>query len=293
MITVDSIRNLLATGRSGDLAARLASVEPSERGPACKPLVGQAKAILCASSASTVTSWLRDLREDYPGGYEQFVDAWTGPLGLGRWDAATTVLLGSKVPAQAAKVWPIPEDSSFAQWVYPALFPNDLIAFVDRWSSDFASNPKNWDRNRGRAVMYEWIEEGLVEAPHHDGAVLMLISGWAARPGKPLLHWLLARPKVTSDLFARLFTTRGVKGASLRQSDQSELNDPLRTVVVPGLVEAGVWSRSFVVQGVESALRSDLPAYQRGWFVQLAADLGLPSAGTTALARSPGSGVVL
>ena len=293
MLTVDSLRNLLATGRSGDLAARLASVEPNERRAACKPLVGQAKAILCASSASTVTSWLRDLRADYPGGYAQFVDAWTGPLELGHWDAATTVLLASKVPAQAAKVWPIPEDRSFAQWVYPALFPNDLIAFVDQWSSDFAANPKNWDRNRGRAVMYEWIEEGLVEAPHHDGAVLMLISGWADRPGKPLLYWLLARPKVTRVLFARLFTTRGIKGASLRQTDRSDVNDPLRTVVVPGLVEAGVWSRSFVVQGVESALRSDLPAYQRRWFVQLGADLGLPAAETTALARSPGSGVVL
>lgn len=275
MITVDLIRELLAAGCPSDLAARLASVEPSERRVVCKPLVGQARAILSASSGSTVTSWLRDLREDYPGGREPFVDAWAGRLRGEHWDAATTVLLSAKMPAQAAKVWPIPEDGSFAQWVYPVLFPNDLIAFVEQWSADFASNPKNWDRNRGRAVMYEWIEAGLVQTPHHDGAVLMLISGWAARPGKPLLRWLLARPKVTSELFARLFTARGVRGASLTQSDQYAGNDPLRTVVVPGLVKAGVWSRDFVVQSTESALRSDLPAYQRRWFVQLAGDLGL------------------
>ena len=275
VVSVDSIRELLVAGRAGDLAARLASVEQSERRAVCKPLVGQAKAILSASSGSTVTSWLRDLREDYPGGHEQFVDAWAGRLRGEHWDAATTLLLGAKTPAQAAKVWPIPEDRSFAQRVYPALFPDDLAVFVEQWSADFAANPKNWDRNRGRAVMYEWIEAGLVPAPHHDGAVLMLISGWAAAPGKPLLRWLRARPKITDELFARLFTTQGIKGASLMQTDQSAGDDPLRTVVVPGLVKAGVWSEDFVARSTESALRSGLPAYQRRWFVQFAADLGL------------------
>lgn len=272
---VDSVQELLAAGRADDLAARMASTEPSERRAVCAPLAGQARAILSASSGSTVTSWLRDLREDYPGGREQFVGAWAGRLRRGHWDAATTVLLCAKTPAQAAKVWPIPQDSAFAQSVYPALFPSDLTVFVKQWSADFASNPKHWDRNRGRAVMYEWIESGLVEAPHHDGAVLMLIGGWAATPGRPLLRWLLARPKVTSEIFTRLFTTPGVKGASLAQSDQNSGGDPLRTVVVPGLVKAGVWSRDFVVQGTESALRSDLPAYQRRWFVTFAeADFG-------------------
>jgi len=275
VITVDSIRELLATGRARDLVGELASVDASERRAVCKPLVGQARAILSVSSASTVTSWLRDLRDDYPGGREQFVDAWEGRVTGGHWDAATTVLLGARMPAKAAKVWPIPDDRSFAQWVYPVLFADDLTAFVEQWSADFASNPKNWDRNRGRAVMFEWIEGGLVRVPHHNGAVLMLISGWAARPGKPLLRWLLARPKVTGELFVRIFTTRGVTGASLTQSDEGSGDDPLRTVVVPGLVEAGVWSREFVVQGTESALRSDLSAYQRRWFVRLAADLGL------------------
>ncbi len=251
----------------------LASVEPSDRRATCKRLTGKAEAILSASSGSTVASWLRDLREDYPGGHEQFVDAWTGKLSTGHWDAATTVLLGSKTAAQAARVWPIPQDRSFARWVYPAFFPNDMKAIVERWSADFATNPKHWDRNSGRAVMYEWIEGGLVEGPHHDGAVLMLVGGWAARPGKRLLRWLLDRPRTTAELFARIFSTPGVKGASLEQIDQAEGDHPMRTVVVPGLVKAGVWSREFVIQGVQSALRSDLPAYQRRWFVRLAADL--------------------
>lgn len=275
MLAGDSIRDLLARGRSGDLAAHLASVAPDERVAVCKPMVAQARAILSVSSGSTVASWLRDLRDDYPGGREQFVDAWAGRLGPDHWDAATTVLLGSKTLARAAKVWPIPEDRAFAQWVYPTLFPEDLMSFVDQWSADFASNPKNWDRNRGRVVMYDWIEDGLVETPQHDGAVLMLISGAAARPGAPLVHWLLARPKVTTEIFSRVFTTPGVKGASLAQIDQTEDGEPLRTVVLPGLMKAGVWSRDFVVEGVRSALRSDLSAYQRRWFVQLAADMGI------------------
>ena|GEM_PF-1829206 len=273
--TIGSIKELLEEGRPNDLARALASVEQSQRRTACKPLVGQAKAILSASSGSTVDSWLRNLREDDPRGREGFVDAWTGRLTNEHWDAATTVLIGSKTAAQAARVWPIPEDHSFARAIYPTLFPNELIVIVEQWSADFAANPKNWDRNRGRTVMYEWIESGLVEVPHHDGAVLMLVGGYASRPGKPLLRWLLARPRVTAKLFTRIFSTPGVKGASLAQVDQVEADHPMRTVVVPGLVKAGVWSRDFVVQGAQSALRSDLPAYQRRWFVRLAADLGV------------------
>jgi hypothetical protein len=275
MTETDTIRELLSTGRPRELTALLASIESGQRRKACKPLVRQADAILSVSLSSTVTSWLRDLREDYPGGHEQFVDAWNGRLTDGHWDAATTVLLASKAAPQAAKVWPIPSDAEFAHRVYPALFPNELTTFVERWSADFAAGPKNWDRNRGRAVMYEWVESGLVDAPRHNGGVLMLISGWASRPGESLLRWLLERPKVTSEIFARIFSTPGVKGASLAQSDDGYTNGPLRTVVVPGLMAAGVWSQDFVAQGVESALKSDLPAYQRRWFVRLAADLGL------------------
>lgn len=270
---VDSIREHLEAGRARELARMLTSVEQGERRAACKPLVGQARAILSASSGSTAASWLRGLRPDYPGGPEQFVDAWTGRLSEGHWDAATTVLLGSKTAAQAARVWPIPEDDRFARWLYPALFPNELTAIAEQWSADFAANPKHWDRNRGRAVMYEWIESGLVETPRHDGAVLMLIGGWASAPGEPLLRWLLARPRVTAGVFTRIFSTPGVKGASLAQVDQVEADRPMRTVVVPGLVEAGVWSRDFVAQEVRAALRSELPAYQRRWFFGLAADL--------------------
>ncbi len=275
MVTTGSVRELLAAGRPRELATQLASADPSARRAACKPLAAQAKAILSASSGSTVTSWLRELREDYPGGSQQFVDAWEGRLAVSHWDAATIVLLGSKTAAQAAKVWPIPDARALAEWVYPALFPDDLPVVVEQWSADFVANPKNWDRNRGRAVMYEWVERGLVEVPRHDGAVLMLISGWASRPGKPLLAWLLERPKVTNEIFGRLFSTPGVKGASLAQTDEGAGDDPLRTIVVPGLVKAGVWTRDFVVQGTESALRSDLPSYQRRWFVRLAADLGV------------------
>lgn len=253
----------------------------------CAPLVGRARAIVNVSSGSTVKSWLRDLRDDYPGGHQQFVDAWAGRMTEGHWDAATTVLIGAKRPAQAAKVWPIPHDRSFAQWVYPTLFSDDLAVFVEQWSADFAQNPKNVDRNNGRAVMYEWFEGGLVPAPQHDGAVLMLISGWPAAPGKPLLRWLLARPTVTEQIFARIFTTPGVKGASPAQSDEGSGDDPLRTVVVPGLVKAGVWTPDLVVRGTRSALSSELPPYQRRWFTRLAADLGLSELDRAGRDRSP------
>ncbi|WFP15749.1 hypothetical protein [Citricoccus muralis] len=262
-------------GRPTELATRLVAHDERTRRAMCRPLVAQAKAILSASSGSTVAAWLRHVRDDYPGGTDQFVDAWAGRLSQEHWDAATTVLLGAKNPAQAAKVWPVPEDHTFTEWVYPALFPGDLAIFVEQWSADFAVSPKNWDRNRGRAVMYEWIESGLVEARRHDGAVLMIIGGWADAPGKPLLRWLLARPRVTNEVFARLFDVRGVKGASLMQADQTAGDDPIRTVVVPGLMKRGVWTRDFVVRGTQSALESDLPAYQRRWFVQLADDLGI------------------
>lgn len=274
-MSMNSIQELLGAGRAAKLAEQLAAVQAAQRVKLCKPLVGQAKRILNVSSGSTVASWIRELPEDYPVGAEQFVDCWTGRLHSGHWDAATTVLLGSKTAVQAAKVWPIPEDGNFAQSVYPALFPNDLDVIIEQWSADFEANPKNWDRNRGRAVMYEWIESGLVHPPFHDGVVLMLISGRAAKPGRPLLRWLLERPKVTTEIFARLFTTPGIKGASLAQSEHGEGNDPLRTVVIPGLVRSGMWSQEFVVQGTQAALGSDLPAFQRRWFVRLAADLGL------------------
>lgn len=272
MVDTDSIRALLIAGRPAELAAQLVSIDVNARRAVCRPLVRQARAILSASSGSTVGSWLRDLRDDYPGGSAQFVDGWSGRLRPAHWDAATTVLLGSKQAAQAAKVWPIPE-RPFAEKLYPALFPDDLAVIVEQWSADFATNPKHRDRNRDRAAMYEWIEAGLVEVPRHDGAVLMLFGGWAAAPGRPLLRWLLARPKVTNEVFARLFRVRGVNGASLSQADEG--GDPIRTVVVPGLVKKGMWTRDFVVQGTQAALRSDLPAYQGRWFVRLAADLGI------------------
>ncbi len=191
-------------------------------------------------------------------------------------DAATVVLLAALPPARAAQVWPIPSDPSFAGAVYPMLFPRDLSIFVERWSADYAANPKHGDRNGGRSVMYEWIEEELVPAPHHDGAVLMLFSGLTAEPGRPLLTWLLARPIVTERLFTRIFTTPGVKAASLAQRDLLPHGDgTIRTVVVPGLVKAGLWTRDFVVESTQSALRSDLSEYQKRWFASLARDLAL------------------
>ena len=271
----ETIGELLAAGRLPDLVDYLLSIAPAQRRKECQPLVSQAKAILKVSSGSTVKSWLRDMRDDYPGGREQFENAWKGNLKQKHWDAATVVLLAAKDAAHAAKVWPTLEDARLAQQIYPALFPDELSVIVEQWSADFAKNPRNWDRNRGRGVMYEWVEAGLVEPPTHPGAVLMLISGWTSKPGHPMLRWLLERPKVTHEVFARLFSTQGVKGASLAQTDQSAGNDPLRRIVVPGLMKAGVWSRDFVVEETESALGSDLPAYQRRWFAQLAKDLGL------------------
>lgn len=274
MITTDSARALLSAGKCDELVAELVALDPRARRALCKPLVVQARAILSVEFGSTVSSWLRNLREDYPGGHAQFVDAWGGAITTGHWDAATTVLLAARAPAQAARVWPIPTGKGFARSVYPALFPDDLSVFVEQWSADFSTNPKHWDRNAGRAVMYEWVEEGVVDPPRHDGAVLMLFSGLTADPGRPLLRWLLARPKVTDQLFRRIFTTPGVTGASLAQRDTNEGDHPLRTVFVPGLVKAGVWTRDFVMEGTESALRSDLSEYQKRWFRGLGRDFG-------------------
>ncbi|MCB7136537.1 hypothetical protein [Cellulosimicrobium marinum] len=275
MTTTQTLRALLSAGQRDELVAVLVAADPHARPTLCAPLVAQARAILSVQFGSTASGWLRTLREDYPGGHAQFVDAWDGAITMGHWDSATTVLLAARPPARAAKVWPIPLGKGFARSVYPALFREDLSVFLEQWSADFRSNPKHWDRNAGRGVMYEWVEEGLVDPPRHDGAVLMLFSGLTADPGRPLLRWLLARPKVTDELFRRIFTTPGVDGASLAQRDRHEGDRPLRTVVVPGLVTAGVWSRDFVVQGTEFALRSDLPEYQKRWFEGLARDLGL------------------
>lgn len=102
----------------------------------------------------------------------------------------------------------------------------------------------------------------------------MLISGWVAQPGKPLLRWLLAHPTVTAHLFTRIFTTVGVKGASLAQADEA-FAGPLRSNVVPGLITAGVWKTQFVAEETRKALGMDLPPYQRRWFLKLADDLGM------------------
>lgn len=274
MFSVDSARELLQAGHHRELAALLVEVDEGARRAVCKPLTGQARAIMNVSSGSTVESWLRDLRSDYPGGTAQFVDAWRGRLTDRHWDAATAVLLGAKQPSQAAKVWPIPHDLAFAEWLYPALFPKDLSVIVSQWCADFVAAPKHWDRNHGRGVLYNWVERGLVEPPQNDGAVLMLL-GQVAAAGDPLLQWLLARPKVTDAIFTRVFRTTGVRGASLMQTDDGTGNDPMRTIVVPGLVKEGVWTRDFVVQETQAALQRGVTPYQRRWFVRLAADLGI------------------
>ncbi|MDE0545750.1 hypothetical protein [Microbacterium sp. C7(2022)] len=275
MTSTRELRDLLSAGRRDELLGALVAIDAPRRRALSKPLVARARAILSVQFGSTVSRWLRSLRKDYPGGYAQFIDAWEGSITTGHWDAATTVLLAARTSAQAAKVWPIPTGSGFAEALYPALFPGDLSIFCEQWSADYWSNPKHWDRNAGRGVMYEWVEAGLVEPPRHDGAVLMLFSGLTAEPGRPLLRWLLARPQVTSHLFTRIFVTPGVSGASLAQRDLPPHSDSsLREVVVPGLVRAGLWTHEFVVHGAQSALRSDLPAYQKRWFEGVASDFG-------------------
>ncbi|MBM9459587.1 hypothetical protein JK386_06705 [Nocardioides sp. zg-536] len=268
----DDLRSMLATGRFRAVAEALVGLEAARRRRLCRPLVGQARAVLDASLESTVATWLADLREGYPGGRERFVGAWRGRLGTQHWDAATTVLLGARTTAQAAKVWPVPEDSDFTVWLYPALFGDELAVVTEQWAADFATNPKHWDRNRGREVMFEWVEAGLVPAPSHDGAVLMLLDGWAPDGGREQLGWLLEHPVVTEQVFRRIFTTPGIKGASTAQADSQNDGEPLRNVVIPGLVAAGVWDRELVRAGAQTALASTWPAYQRRWFARLADD---------------------
>lgn len=275
MVTTDQIGTLLSEGRPRLLAEQLVSVQPHERPKLCRPLVRQAKAVLGASSGSTVKAWLKDLRADYPGGHEQFINAWDGKLSYLHWDAATTVVLASKTPAQAAKLWPIPFNADFTEWLYPALFPRDLATFTEQWSADFVANPKHWDRNRGRTVMYEWIEKGLVPPPEHDGAVLMCIEVAGVTSDGSLMKWLVRHPVVADTTFRRIFSTPGVKGASLAQSDHGDSAELLRTSVIPELITTGIWTRDFVEEGVRSAISSDLPAFQLRWFNRLAVDLGV------------------
>lgn len=256
---------------AGDRSATLNLVAecPAPRRQAfCRPVVPQAKLISGAEHGTTSAARSR------ASGNPDEADAWRGRLGDGHADAATVVMLGAKAAPQAAKLWPLPLDWGFAEKLIPALFPNDLEVFVAQWSADYLANPKHVDRNVGRAVMYEWIERGLVAPPAHDGAVLMLISGWVGQPGKPLLRWLLAHPKVTAHLFTRIFTTVGVKGASLAQADEA-FAGTLRSNVVPGLITAGVWKTQFVAEETRKALGMDLPPYQRRWFLKLADDLGM------------------
>ncbi len=267
-------QDALETGRVQDLADLLLTMSPAERIATCRPLVKQANAILSPMFGSTVKSWLSNIDDDYPGGREQFIDAWQGRISTGHWDAATTILIAAKPSPRAAKVWPIPENRAYAEWLYPALFPTDLDVIAEQWSADFATNPKAWDRNRGREVMFEWIERGILPAPAHGGAVLMLLAHVChAGSWRTALMWLKGHPVVTDQLFRRVFTTPGVPGCSLAQADNSAGSHPIRTRIIPNLLAVGIWTREFVQHEVAEALAMDLPPYQKRWFTQLDAQL--------------------
>ncbi|PZR53488.1 hypothetical protein DNL40_08275 [Xylanimonas oleitrophica] len=235
--------------RSGDLAAAVAVLEPLD--PAARRrlparLRTTARELLAAPVAA---------REP----------AWDGPLRPGHHQVAECVLLATSPLARATGLWPL--DFAVARDVLPRLLPDDLPAFVTRWSDQFRADPKAWDRNAGRAAMFDWAHAGLVPPPVEDGAVLMLVTGVPGTgDGAQLLRYLEERPVLITTTFARLFDVPGVKGASPAQRDQTTYGRRLDDHVVPALVRRGWWSADQVRDGVRRALAAGLPAYQERWF---------------------------
>ena len=268
-------RDLLAAGSTDELLGELLRLPVDSRRAIAGKLVKQAQLISGApSGASWTNHWVPSQADATAAPADP---AWKGRLAQRHWDCASLVSLASRSPEHAARYYPLPHRTVALQAI-PALFPGDLHVFCGQWSEDYWKNPKNWDRNLNRDIMFDWVEQGLVEAPAHDGAVLFLIS-WTSvgDHGRTFLRWLGDHPRVTATIFNRVFDTNGRKGASLAQRDETLSFDNYRfdRFVIPGLIDLGIWSEDFVAQGISRALARDISAYEKRWFRSLARQLEL------------------
>lgn len=254
--TIDSLRELLVHGNADILLAQLASLDASARRTAAKKLTAQAKDILAAPGGEVGNS----------------TEAWQGALSEDHLRAAVVSLLASKPAVQAAKVWPLPQDLEFNQRVLTALFPTELDVFVEQWCEDFAKNPKHWDRNVGRDVMFELMETGSAAITDHPGAALWLMTFLDPTHHVDIFAWLDQHPRLRETIFSRILSTPGIKAASLAQLDSQDSTAPVRTQVIPKLVARGMWTKDFVREQVVAALELGLPAFQHRWLAKLAAD---------------------
>ncbi|MER7796047.1 hypothetical protein [Microbacterium sp. NPDC096154] len=237
---LDALRN----GRATQVVELLERFPPEQRSAIRGGVTGTASAILSAPSGSTHPDRL-----------------WRGPLRSGHWHAAQTALLATATVPQALRLRTF--DGPVATEHIPRLFPGDLPAFVDAFSTRYLSNPKAWDGNRGIEAMFDWAERGLIEAPTQQGAVLILIC-WAPRPS--LWSFLQRHPRAIRTTLPRVFEVPGIKGASAAQRDEAGPAPRLDRYVIPRLIREGHWTRDEVLSWCATALDMPRSEYEHRWF---------------------------
>lgn len=234
----------LKNGRSGDVLAMLRA------GDKVSPQVRKLARLLLSE----------------PGGARS--PEWSGPVSEGHHEAAEYVLVASAKPEVIARGLHTSKET--ASHVIPIFHGDHLESIAQRWAERFVKNPKNWDFLPQFDAMFDWVRAGLMEAPATHGAALLLIG---ARP-EPLPDLLKDRDfALARTTLPVIFTTPGVKGASLTQHEESH-TDELRTHIIPWLIDEGVWDRDEVLRWTEEALAVDRTAYDKRWFKKLKVDLG-------------------
>lgn len=247
----DATSALLAALQRGDHDAVVELLEPfpaQERTALRRSVMWSANAILGA-----------------PTGARDPEGRWRGALSGRHLYAAQTALLATASLPQALRQRTF--DGPVARDHLPRLFPEDLPAFVEAFSTRFLTNPKAWDGNRGIEAMFDWAQSGLVEPPTQQGAVLILIC-WAAWPSPRA--YLRRRPVLLRTTLPRLFETPGIKGASAAQRDDTGPGPRLDASVIPWLIREGEWQRDEVLAWCRTALAVERSEYEHRWFRALA-----------------------
>lgn len=186
---------------------------------------------------------------------------WAGELRVGHHDAAIIATLGTASLEQALRV--SPGNLKIARDVIPRLFPSRLDEFVEAWSGWFLSNPKAWDRNLGIEAMFDWAQQGLIQPPQQQGALLLLLS--QSKIGR----YLADRPVLLTTTLPRLFSVPGIKGASAAQRDETALGESLGGRVIPRLIRQGYWEKDAVLNWCDLALSVPRSEYEYRWFREL------------------------
>lgn len=202
-----------------------------------------------------------------PGEAKAPAGEWAGRLRDAHGSAAAAAVIGCSPLDRATAYWPLDQPDSHDLPL--AFFPNDLTTFAEAWFARFLRNPKDWDRLRGFDAVFDWAQEGYIEPPTNQGAVLYFFTHTpGSGRGRDVLAYLDAHPRLVATTAAALFDVDGIRGASPAQRDATTPwpEERLDTYVIPALIADGRWSDQFVLDGVDRALSRDLPAYQQRWF---------------------------